>query len=214
MNSKVNCLISLFYIKPQHAQRLRTPQQIVSYLFSTSNHNWRCTMKIHHELSHISFLHQTTTALRRWWLALYCLISLFYIKPQQSALAPFDFFIVSYLFSTSNHNAVGIEVLGLKIVSYLFSTSNHNKPVEIDANIQLSHISFLHQTTTWARTGGEDTDCLISLFYIKPQPFGCVITICSIVSYLFSTSNHNCSDRVPPRSTIVSYLFSTSNHNW
>ena len=34
-----HCILSLFYIKPQHAFRLSSEQFIVFYLYSTSNHN-------------------------------------------------------------------------------------------------------------------------------------------------------------------------------
>ena len=56
-------------------------------------------------------------------------------------------------------------------------------------------------------------NCLISLFYIKPQLSWSAVSQCSIVLYLFSTSNHNtlCSHHSKPE--IVLYLFSTSNHN-
>ena len=55
------CLISLFYIKPQ-LERHRHPSVIVVlYLFSTSNHNRRSIFQCQNMLSYISFLHQTTT---------------------------------------------------------------------------------------------------------------------------------------------------------
>ncbi len=120
-----------------------------------------------------------------------CLISLFYIKPQQTTC---------YLVKD-------------RIVSYLFSTSNHNLRFVLLNLLVLSHISFLHQTTTCRRWTSGVNNCLISLFYIKPQPIAYRVCWSYIVSYLFSTSNHNWSIRLKMSCPIVSYLFSTSNHN-
>ena len=99
-----HCLISLFYIKPQHIVQRCGNTLIVLYLFSTSNHNSLCLVNnllsivlylfstsnhngtlqvlLSSKLSYISFLHQTTTVIGRFPLRRYCLISLFYIKPQ------------------------------------------------------------------------------------------------------------------------------------
>ena len=56
-----------------------------------------------------------------------CILSLFYIKPQLNSEANNNEAIVSYLFSTSNHNIDVADGVGIVIVSYLFSTSNHNQ---------------------------------------------------------------------------------------
>ena len=77
-----------------------------------------------------------------------CLISSFYIKPQQ------------YLMFHSS----------LKIVLYRLSTSNHNNTANITTWARLSYIVFLHQTTTIFTCATGATYCLISSFYIKPQP--------------------------------------------
>ena len=142
------CLISLFYIKPQRRAGRTNHHCIVLYLSSTSNHNMTFLME-HERL------------------------------------------IVLYLSSTSNHNLVGFPPLGCCIVLYLSSTSNHNVFLQHRVEIQLSYISLLHQTTTRASISSfvgllsyisllhQTTtpsvssppvpDCLISLFYIKPQ---------------------------------------------
>ena len=77
------------------------------------------------------------------------------------------------------------------IVLYLFSTSNHNLRYFRRFFKGLSYISFLHQTTTLQEVRHRLYDCLISLFYIKPQPTSCRFSDKLIVLYLFSTSNHN-----------------------
>ena len=193
VESMFYCLISLFYIKPQRYARNHVQTQIVLYLFSTSNHNFYLfvaegrlivlylfstsnhnnndVVKRFEWLSYISFLHQTTTVLLNLVSNLYCLISLFYIKPQQHQTRWLCQWIILYLFSTSNHNmqAGHVEPVPIvlylfstsnhntgphtwkwhPIVLYLFSTSNHNMLVEVAYNHRLSYISFLHQTTTY-----------------------------------------------------------------
>ena len=75
------------------------------------------------------------------------------------------------------------------------------------------HILILHQTTTHHRTTMPPFGCFISWFYIKPQlilPFGFPNLV---VSYLDSTSNHNCFITHVGWVNVVSYLDSTSNHN-
>ena len=186
-----------------------------------------------------------------------CLISLFYIKPQQMHWQYQKFRIVLYLFSTSNHNIVGLQGYASLIVLYLFSTSNHNEwsgaaavraivlylfstsnhNVSSACALQdiLSYISFLHQTTTYAFPCTSLCNCLISLFYIKPQPHGqhwrgkvyCLISLFYIKPQpTLSVYGSACNCLIslfyikPQRwsvsgvgANIVLYLFSTSNHN-
>ena len=55
--------------------------------------------------------------------------------------------------------------------------------------------------------------CVISFFYIKPQPSIETKLVTFVVLYLSSTSNHN-DERAPLRNiAVVLYLSSTSNHN-
>ena len=60
----------------------------------------------------------------------------------------------------------------MQIALYLFSTSNHNCIAVFPQGVKLLYISFLHQTTTVVLAGVPDSDCFISLFYIKPQQSG------------------------------------------
>ncbi len=78
------------------------------------------------ELSYIFILHQTTTSGVESSLSCRCLISLFYIKPQQDLPQENYEHVVLYLYSTSNHNCIRI----LHLTSWL------------------SYIFILHQTTT------------------------------------------------------------------
>ena len=77
-------------------------------------------------------------------------------------------------------------------------------------------IEILHQTTTGRRWRGSPSSCILSKFYIKPQPYflhlfhscSCILSkfyikpqqchdvgwLCPVVSYRNSTSNHNLKD--------------------
>ena len=73
------------------------------------------------------------------------------------------------------------------IVSYLFSTSNHNIRAWYASLIRLYLIFFLHQTTTYLPFCGLAVHCILSFFYIKPQPFR-VLRCCSyncILSFFY-----------------------------
>ena len=59
----------------------------------------------------------------------------------------------------------------------------------------LSYIVFLHQTTTMTMVCPSGMNCLISSFYIKPQPRRRVSATPWIVLYRLSTSNHNLMQR-------------------
>ena len=99
------CLLSIFYIKPQHITLILLLFQVVFYLYSTSNHNF-CMVPcffallsfiyiLHqttttptttgegYSLSFIYILHQTTTQCIEFLVISRCLLSIFYIKPQQ-----------------------------------------------------------------------------------------------------------------------------------
>ena len=96
-------------------------------------------------------------------------------------------------------------------------------------------IEILHQTTTGGSPSIRFPRCILSKFYIKPQPPsapGTRVTSCIlskfyikpqhvkpancflyVVSYRNSTSNHNISAGGSSGSSVVSYRNSTSNHN-
>ena len=100
------------------------------------------------KLCYIFLLHQTTTGLVSTTLPKRCVISFFYIKPQQIAKAALSCYVVLYLSSTSNHNFGYTPRYAEYVVLYLSSTSNHNVPLNIQDIIKLCYIFLLHQTTT------------------------------------------------------------------
>ena len=100
------------------------------------------------ELCYIFLLHQTTTVMLVLLTSHGCVISFFYIKPQQARFFDTDQQVVLYLSSTSNHNLSGSPPLYGGVVLYLSSTSNHNTLVCGDNGTGLCYIFLLHQTTT------------------------------------------------------------------
>ena len=79
--------------------------------------------------------------------------------------------------------------------------------------ITLSYIVILHQTTTQNRQDCQTARCLISLFYIKPQPRYTLPLLRVVVLYRYSTSNHNAMCTPSFSICVVLYRYSTSNHN-
>ena len=164
------CILSKFYIKPQLYSCRREAIAVVSYRNSTSNHNTPLYSYWVQQLYLIEILHQTTTALAANGVSSSCILSKFYIKPQQRVRHKLGHSVVSYRNSTSNHN-IGNEFLfnpnvvsyrnstsnhnpggntlsaGF-VVSYRNSTSNHNAKAQWTFDIVLYLIEILHQTTT------------------------------------------------------------------
>ena len=187
---------------------------IVFYLCSTSNHNMQIVVSPAAILSFISVLHQTTTRNGVKYALWHCLLSLFYIKPQLPVVSNIrsyivfylcstsnhnfgcrllaSFGIVFYLCSTSNHNSLLLQLSACLIVFYLCSTSNHNQPH--GCVLLFLIVFYLCSTSNHNRSfavGIRRRNCLLSLFYIKPQPIEASSVTTSIVFYLCSTSNHN-----------------------
>ncbi len=155
-----------------------TAPSVVSYRNSTSNHNTLLMLETVCLLYLIEILHQTTTfhptILRR----LCCILSKFYIKPQP----PIRLYYVDC------------------VVSYRNSTSNHNLPSDYITSTVLYLIEILHQTTTSHPTILRRLCCILSKFYIKPQPPIRLYYVDCVVSYRNSTSNHNeraCAGNIP-----------------
>ena len=186
-----------------------------------------------------------------------CILLKFYIKPQHTANVYNLLYVVSYRNSTSNHNTLRRFLPAIRVVSYRNSTSNHNiwtdkTDQEMLYLIEILHqtttanvynllyiplylIEILHQTTTCSYQLRKWTSCILSKFYIKPQPRNdqpaftqrCILSkfyikpqhrerrgyADRVVSYRNSTSNHNSRSVLPIKPPVVSYRNSTSNHN-
>ena len=186
------CILSKFYIKPQ----LPAPATLAAA---------RCILsKFYIKPQLIGCLRMSPPS---------CILSKFYIKPQQQRSLGFSYVVVSYRNSTSNHNSFKHAFFQEFVVSYRNSTSNHNKVGTASGLLRLYLIEILHQTTTGCPSWSPGCCCILSKFYIKPQPslaiFGvrpsCILskfyikpqqwrkqkTYYMVVSYRNSTSNHN-----------------------
>ena len=86
----------------------------------------RTTMLHRLKLYLIEILHQTTTIRRSFYSVDSCILSKFYIKPQQQTIKLQSNSVVSYRNSTSNHNGFQHVCIRVLVVSYRNSTSNHN----------------------------------------------------------------------------------------
>ena len=188
-------------------------QEVVSYRNSTSNHNAGAVQSTfqrlylieilhqtttqspdyrkHYALYLIEILHQTTTASSMCASACSCILSKFYIKPQQPkqsqhrtascilskfyikpqlvANAMSVCVVVSYRNSTSNHNSIPMlgQALRLYLIEILHQTTTRRSGFFAPRALYL--IEILHQTTTATTRRETFSGCILSKFYIKPQ---------------------------------------------
>ena len=166
------CILSKFYIKPQLGRQRSDFCGVVSYRNSTSNHNptLRCRkegalylIEILHQtttterpeittpgLYLIEILHQTTTFLLALFASMRCILSKFYIKPQQGAAYTGFSTVVSYRNSTSNHNnsSSQMAMIRLYLIEILHQTTTTQARTIQSSWLYL--IEILHQTTTQA----------------------------------------------------------------
>ena len=126
-NLAKDCLISSFYIKPQPKSNCADHYTIVLYRLSTSNHN----LPLHSFCSVLIVLYRLSTS-----------------NHNPSRATSQASWIVLYRLSTSNHNPLAQSTHGSWIVLYRLSTSNHNRAHTLPRLTRLSYIVFLHQTTT------------------------------------------------------------------
>ena len=139
----------------------------------------------------IEILHQTTTRLQPIWITSCCILSKFYIKPQQGPSSPAwssrcilsKFYIKPQLAELKDRNASCciLSKFYIKpqrtsgrlrlsdVVSYRNSTSNHNHFLFGQLLLLLYLIEILHQTTTSSARTARLNGCILSKFYIKPQ---------------------------------------------
>ena len=165
------CILSKFYIKPQLLTLSMLGIVVVSYRNSTSNHNsggspvapggvvsYRNSTS-NHNISQNPSSPKSVVSYRNSTSNHNCRAHV-----RQCQL------VVSYRNSTSNHNVVGAGIIRGGVVSYRNSTSNHNSCLCISEETALYLIEILHQTTTVLCVCIAIIGCILSKFYIKPQP--------------------------------------------
>ena len=144
------CILSKFYIKPQpEATSSKTPTGcILSKFYIKPQPPWATVYE-----------------------AFGCILSKFYIKPQLNRDYGDEASVVSYRNSTSNHNFVGS--VRIFVVLYLIEILHQTTTGVLTSlcDLKLYLIEILHQTTTFPLIVCTTMRCILSKFYIKPQPF-------------------------------------------
>ena len=123
----LRCILSKFYIKPQHWEECPFYLWVVSYRNSTSNHN---------------------TPLYSYWVQQVVSYRNSTSNHNSSTYGSTRKSVVSYRNSTSNHNRYAPVINSRPVVSYRNSTSNHNLKMLPPMFPALYLIEILHQTTT------------------------------------------------------------------
>ena len=187
-----SCILSKFYIKPQLPVALLRYVVVVSYRNSTSNHNSGTTTP--NSALVVSYRNSTS-------------------NHNQNTRSIGRSIVVSYRNSTSNHNR-GRTLCGiceLYLIEILHQTTTNRPHVKRFRRLYLIEIlhqtttpssltysarplyliEILHQTTTTVAFSVATACCILSKFYIKPQPSRRRLPTCGVVSYRNSTSNHN-----------------------
>ena len=164
------CILSKFYIKPQHFHPSYALSCVVSYRNSTSNHNVapspssaRCCILskfyIKPQRQQDTYCHRVGCILSKFYIKPQpllaplpspssCILSKFYIKPQLSVAspsAPSRCILSKFYIKPQRYWCALSSPL---VVSYRNSTSNHNIESGKAINILLYLIEILHQTTT------------------------------------------------------------------
>ena len=144
----LGCILSKFYIKPQHR---------ANYWCSRSS----CILSKFYIKPQLSTGKKSTVYC--------CILSKFYIKPQLEVIHCFQFVVVSYRNSTSNHNCNLLYFSGLMLYLIEILHQTTTRALCIRHRVELYLIEILHQTTTCGRQYLVQWSCILSKFYIKPQ---------------------------------------------
>ena len=126
-STKLSCISSVSYIKPQPAIRPLDADEVVYRPFPTSNHNINRIRMRFSRLYIVRFLHQTTTILYKSWMIL-------------------QLYIVRFLHQTTTRWHRWWHRHTLYIVRFLHQTTTTG--IAVDAVAPLYIVRFLHQTTT------------------------------------------------------------------
>ena len=210
----LRCILSKFYIKPQPGLKPHGFAPVVSYRNSTSNHNNVLYNTIRAAV--VSYRNSTSNHNRSSAMML-AIVVVSYRNSTSNHNTPTTESnigqVVSYRNSTSNHNTAPSSSRWMMVVSYRNSTSNHNFPTADSTAVALYLIEILHQTTTTLDVNGVFSSCILSKFYIKPQPLLSTSkrSLSCILSKFYIKPQQLTPYRQPGE--VVSYRNSTSNHN-
>ena len=165
---------------------------VVSYRNSTSNHNNPRYLPNKKKLYLIEILHQTTTSkLADMYARLLYLIEILH-QTTTRRLYTFPYFQL-YLIEILHQTTTILRSVAMEAELYLIEILHQTTTpiIECSPNMSLYLIEILHQTTTSGGQQHESLCCILSKFYIKPQPRAAGWCYRIVVSYRNSTSNHN-----------------------
>ena len=165
------CILSKFYIKPQRCGRRRLSCRVVSYRNSTSNHNRMTRFWVNLMLYLIEILHQTTTVFLR--LAGVLVLYLIEILHQTTTVLTLLWlavllYLIEILHQTTTGQSAASTGTTLYLIEILHQTTTSR--TDITRRPRLYLIEILHQTTTSHLILLLSRSCILSKFYIKPQP--------------------------------------------
>ena len=143
-----------------------------------------------------------------------CVISFFYIKPQQKkdAIELAQSCVISFFYIKPQHYASSTLSCYCCVISFFYIKPQlfwNNKILQFSCVISFFYI----KPQLFWNNKILQFSCVISFFYIKPQPSKSRCEIAPVVLYLSSTSNHNARNSPLKKFAVVLYLSSTSNHN-
>ena len=119
----------------------------------------------------IEILHQTTTKAFTCTPGICCILSKFYIKPQHDRYAEYSTcccILSKFYIKPQPSKSVKMKRFELYLIEILHQTTTRTNSVI--QNVRLYLIEILHQTTTFLAQTFFITRCILSKFYIKPQP--------------------------------------------
>ena len=165
------CILSKFYIKPQLAiDNPHLAQSCILSKFYIKPQLYSCRREAIASCILSKFYIKPQLVRNYYAYSQCCILSKFYIKPQlwRSFCQPWR--VVSYRNSTSNHNSVdSTNVCAmLYLIEILHQTTTRNSRLRLAHELYL--IEILHQTTTCMHSRNQTVCCILSKFYIKPQP--------------------------------------------
>ena len=186
------CILSKFYIKPQHWARSVCCASVVSYRNSTSNHN-TCWCSPNGEIV-VSYRNSTSNH-----------------NFERENCAPKRLYLIEILHQTTTVLPPPILLCSLYLIEILHQTTTSTYTSTVLKSCILSKFYIKPQRHPFPSVRGNS--CILSKFYIKPQHWRQQKTRMRVVSYRNSTSNHNFGFPCASCAGVVSYRNSTSNHN-
>ena len=143
-----SCILSKFYIKPQHACRCLEFRRVVSYRNSTSNHNISCNIGSSRPV--VSYRNSTSN----------------HNSPARY-FEDSELYLIEILHQTTTPGHHPLLASRLYLIEILHQTTTFVAAPIITVLLYL--IEILHQTTTCPRWCCLSRCCILSKFYIKPQ---------------------------------------------